>query len=302
MNNKDRQNKNELIKQEETQALIAKHPNEIVNIADTNYFVQDDNLIELKEGKELEKSLMDSEIVGRNYKQEGLDFSDDKIYARDKDNVLLFTSDKFDNFPDLSKLNNEERSLVVNNFYDSLKYVTKKKLEYNDLPFPLAGIINQRLILSFIILTLVLVGYFVDFLNWPWLVLAGILILSQLFSLVYTYYLAKTRNFRMFSGVVVQNIDTFRFIPSLKRRYVQISDGKRFLNFQVRYNDDSFKEGMPVTVYMSVFDTLEETKYGPLIEKPLAISKGVEVSAVDEEGNFKDGKVKDRKVDDFFRS
>ena len=71
MDNKDRQNKNELIKQEETQALIAKHPNEIVNIADTNYFVQDDNLIELKEGKELEKSLMDSEIVGRNYKQIG---------------------------------------------------------------------------------------------------------------------------------------------------------------------------------------------------------------------------------------
>lgn len=223
------------------------------------------------------------------------------VYRVSPDTGLLLCKQSFPLPENYEKLSGREQQLVVLNSIYSLVPITEKKLETNTMPKPLLNILKMRLLLGFGGLGFAALAYMLQFASWHVFPFFAIYSFVQFWNAANTYYYIRTRNFKMFSGIITNIFTKNGWSPSLRKVFIQISNGKKFITFPYNFKGKkTIKTGSPATIFIPNNAEITETEFGPTVDLLLAVSFSLDVKSADKAGEYQDGRMKDKNVIDFF--
>lgn len=275
---------------------IMKRTNYIKNYEDSRIVILDDKKYELLP-KDKVPVFFGLQLLTK--KDEILD--DDYVYRIDTKTGDLVYKEPFELPDSLDDLDNDTFDLVISNYMGGLVPYKEKKLNKQTIPRPLYKSILYRLGIGAAALVFATIMYLVSFTTWHIFPLAGIYSLIYFINAGLVFYYAKTRNFKMFSGIVTHIETSLGWSKSLRRTYIQLSNGKKFLAFQYNLGRGSkIKEGTPATVFMPNNTPIVEGPLGPTAQYIFAVSFSIDVKSADKYGEYQDGRMHDRSAEDYF--
>lgn len=226
---------------------------------------------------------------------------DDYVYKITPETGALVYKETFELPADFQDASPQDKLLLIDNYIGGLVPYKEKKLTSKTMPKPLLKGVFYRVGVAALAISISSILYLLKMTTWHIFPLAGIYSFVYLWNAALTFYYAKTRNFKMFSGVVT-NVETqYGWSPSLRKTYLQVSNGKKFLAFQydLRKKKD-IKIGTPVTVFIPNTLELHEGPLGPTADIVLGISFSLDAKASDKYGEYQDGRMRDIRAEDYF--
>lgn len=226
---------------------------------------------------------------------------DDYVYKITPETGALVYQETFELPKEFKDASPEDQLLLISNYMGGLVPYKEKKLTAKTMPKPLLKGVFFRIGVAALAMLISTVLYWLHMTTWHIFPLAGVYSFVYLWNAALTFYYAKTRNFKMFSGIVT-NVETeMGWSPSLRKTYLQVSNGKKFLAFQydLRRKKD-IKIGTPVTVFIPNTLELREGPLGPTADIVLGISFSLDAKSSDKYGEYQDGRMKDVRVEDYF--
>lgn len=195
----------------------------------------------------------------------------------------------------------QDMQLVFANYHNSIVPYKEKKLTKETAPVPLIQNIKYRLLLAALSLFIAWFAIYARFATWHVLILAGMYSLVHLLNAATTAYYTHTRNFKVFSGVITNIYTKMNISPSLRRSYIQISNGKKFITFPYKLSkSNNFKTGTPVTIFIPNNAEIKEGEMGPTVDYLLGISFSIDIKSANKQGEYQDNRMKDTMAEDFF--
>lgn len=229
----------------------------------------------------------------------------DKVYKVVPGTYNLIYENKIPVPDDLLQLPAEQQSLILANHFASLTPKGEKILTTETMPKPLLSTLMFRLGMAVWFIILAIVAHTTGFATWHIYIIMGLCSFINLYNAAITYYYIKTRNFKMFSGIITNIHVQNGWSPSFRKTYVQISNGKKFLTFpfgKSKLNKNgSLQIGSPVTIFIPNIAPIKETFYGPTVEFLLAVSFSLDIKSSDSKGEFKDGRMNNQSTYKFFK-
>ena len=278
----------EVLKEENSSlAHKKKSNNSVVVINDKQYEVLPYEEINGYFGSRLENGLVELE--------------DDYVYRTNPETGALMYKETFQLPDDFEDASSDDKLLLVANYLNGLVPYQEKKLTKETMPKPLLRGVYYRLGIAAGAMFLATLIYSYGAVTWHVFPLAGFYSLVYLWNAALCFYYAKTRNFKMFSGIVTKVETKNGWSPSLKKTYIQISNGKKFLTFEYKLkNKKDISIGSPVTIFIPNIAKIEEGPFGPTVNIVLAVSFSLDVKSSDKYGEYQDGRMRDRYANEFF--
>lgn len=260
----------------------------------------------IADGKKYE--LLPLEDLGVSFVSKFLDegseiLDDEYVYRVNPENSQLMLHEGFQMPESLDNLDVNELELLILNHINSLVPYAEKKLTKETTPRPLLKASYSNFIIAGLAAFTAFFTYFTGIFQWHIFPLAAIYGGVYLYNGILEQYFIKTRNFKMFSGVITNIHTSLEWWPSLRRTHIQISNGKKFLTFP--YNlpkKHKFTIGTPVTIFFPNSATIKEGDLGPTVDLILGISLSVDMKSADISGEYQDGKMQDMSTREFFDS
>lgn len=226
---------------------------------------------------------------------------DDFVYRVSEGKLKYQEPFPLPSFSELAKMETEERNLLFANYYSGLVPYEEKILTKETMPAPLWRGVWFPLFWAGFIMTMAVLIYIIGFATWHVLLLAGIYSSVFVVNFLFGLYYAKTRNFKIFSGVVSAVNTKLAWSKSLRRSYIQITNGRKFLSFRYHVaKENSFPPGTPVTIFFANSEPIYEGAFGPTIDNVLSVYFSVDVKGANKHGEYQDGHMKNQTASEFF--
>lgn len=234
--------------------------------------------------------------------QMGMDvLDDDYVYKVNPETGALVYKPTFELPEDFNDASPEDKLVLAANYVSGLVPYKEKKLTKKTMPNPLLKGVYYRLATAAAAMLIATLVYIYGASTWHIFLLAGIYSFVYLWNAAISFYYAKTRNFKIFSGIVTNVSQSMAWSPSLRKTYLQISNGKKFMAVEYRLkNKKDIKIGTPVTVFVPNNVKLTEGPLGPTADVVLGISFSLDIKTADKYGEYQDGRMQDTMVNDFF--
>lgn len=229
---------------------------------------------------------------------------DDLLYQIDPRTNSLTLDRPSDDLISLDGLTQEEVFLLISNKMALANPKTEKKLEFETMPMPIQGEIKMRAKNFFIMALISFLAFYFEIASHKVFYFLAFYGLVQALNVYNIYTLSKTRNFKVFTGVVSKVIIENKHLKSIRKSYLQVKNGPngpKYLTipFYVKHPED-YPEGSPVTIFLPNNIEIKESEYGPMAERYLAVTFSLDVKSSNIEGEYQDGRMLDTNALDYF--
>ena len=240
-------------------------------------------------------------FVGFKLKEDKDILKDDCVYRVTPETGQLMYQETFQLPEDFDDASPDDKVLLMLNYLGGLVPYEEKKLTRKTMPAPLLKGVYYRIGVAALAMLVSTLLYLIGAATWHIFPLAGFYSAVYLWNAALAFYYGKTRNFKVFSGIVTNVERTMAWSPSLRRTYIQISNGKKFISFKYNVKKKSdIKIGTPVTIFIPNNIDLVEGPLGPTADVVLGISFSLDVKSADVYGEYQDGRMKDVNINEYF--